>query len=178
MAAGGLPQALETGLVRLLAAMRKRSPLIEITGVFLASYAAMYALTCGLLAFGFYKMLEPRQLPNPGMAAYKPPPETVIRYASVTSSSYAQGIGPETRSEDLDPPSEAGRQAAYPTDSAAPPVLLVDTSTAAAMASARTASGATRIHHNPTVRARKAALPRVRSGRAGGGPYFGYAALH
>jgi len=33
---------------------------------------------CALLAFGFYWLLQPTVFPNQGLAAYKPPPKTVV----------------------------------------------------------------------------------------------------
>jgi hypothetical protein len=41
---------------------------------------AVYLIALGLLALWLYSLLQPRQLSNPGLAAYAPPPATVISY--------------------------------------------------------------------------------------------------
>jgi hypothetical protein len=38
----------------------------------------VYLAAFGLLAFWFYSLFQPQYIPNPGLAAYKPPPATVI----------------------------------------------------------------------------------------------------
>ena len=42
-----------------------------------------YLVVFGLLAAYFYFLMQPQNIPNPGLAAYKPPPATVIDYATV-----------------------------------------------------------------------------------------------
>ena len=39
---------------------------------------AAYIIALGLFALWFYSLLQPQYTPNPGLAAYKPPPATVI----------------------------------------------------------------------------------------------------
>jgi hypothetical protein len=39
---------------------------------------AAYMIVLSLFALWFYSLLQPRYTPNPGLAAYKPPPATVI----------------------------------------------------------------------------------------------------
>ena len=39
---------------------------------------AAYMIGLGLCAFGFYSFLQPQYTANPGLAAYRPPPATVI----------------------------------------------------------------------------------------------------
>jgi len=39
---------------------------------------AVYLTLFGLLALWFYSLFQPQYIPNPGLAAYKPPPCTVI----------------------------------------------------------------------------------------------------
>jgi hypothetical protein len=41
---------------------------------------AAYLIVLGLIALSLYSLLQPRYIPNPGLAAYKPPPATVISY--------------------------------------------------------------------------------------------------
>jgi hypothetical protein len=46
----------------------------------IAGYAAFLALMCGLFGFGIYELMQPRQISNVGIAAYKPLPGTIINY--------------------------------------------------------------------------------------------------
>ena len=39
---------------------------------------AAYMIVLSLFALWFYSLLQPHYTPNPGLAAYKPPPATVI----------------------------------------------------------------------------------------------------
>jgi len=39
---------------------------------------AVYLTVLGLLALWFHSLFQPQYLPNPGLAAYKPPPATII----------------------------------------------------------------------------------------------------
>jgi hypothetical protein len=41
---------------------------------------AVYLIALGMLALWLYSLLQPRQFSNPGLAAYAPPPATVISY--------------------------------------------------------------------------------------------------
>jgi hypothetical protein len=41
----------------------------------------MYCAGAGLIAFALYHSMQPTRLINPGLAAYKPPPRTVVTYA-------------------------------------------------------------------------------------------------
>ncbi len=45
-------------------------------GILLAAYTIVFSL----FALWFYSLLQPRYTPNPGLAAYQPPPATVISY--------------------------------------------------------------------------------------------------
>jgi hypothetical protein len=40
--------------------------------------AAAYLIVLGLSALWFYSLLQPRYIPNPGLAVFKPPPATVM----------------------------------------------------------------------------------------------------
>jgi hypothetical protein len=48
----------------------------------LAIYLAIYSVAAACFALGFYALLQPSQSPNPGTAAYNPPPGTVISYVA------------------------------------------------------------------------------------------------
>jgi hypothetical protein len=54
---------------------------------------------CGLLGFAFYKLMQPTQIPNPGLAAYKPPPATVINYPPVAQLPYKQQAVPASTTD-------------------------------------------------------------------------------
>ena len=62
--------------------MRTGYPHIKKTRAAIAVYLAVCMFVYGFFGFGFYKMFQPLQFPNPGLAAYKPPPATVITYVS------------------------------------------------------------------------------------------------
>jgi hypothetical protein len=49
-------------------------------GVALAIHFSLYSFVFGLLALWLYSLTQPKLVPNPGVAAYKPPPGTVISY--------------------------------------------------------------------------------------------------
>src|SRR5262245_40588352 len=46
----------------------------------LAGHFCMYCAGAGLIAFALYYSMQPTRVANPGLAAYKPPPRTVITY--------------------------------------------------------------------------------------------------
>jgi hypothetical protein len=50
-------------------------------GVALAEHLCMYCAGAGLIAFALYYSMQPTRVANPGFAAYKPPPGTVLTYA-------------------------------------------------------------------------------------------------
>src|SRR5215813_12736082 len=49
-------------------------------GVALAEHLCMYCAGAGLIAFALYYAMQPTRVANPGLAAYKPPPRTVMTY--------------------------------------------------------------------------------------------------
>jgi hypothetical protein len=49
--------------------------------VALAEHVCMYCAGAGIIAFALYHSMQPTRVANPGLAAYKPPPGTVITYA-------------------------------------------------------------------------------------------------
>jgi hypothetical protein len=48
--------------------------------VALAEHLCMYCAAAGLIAFALYYAMQPTRVANPGLAAYKPPPRTVMTY--------------------------------------------------------------------------------------------------
>src|SRR4051812_13888157 len=46
----------------------------------LAIHLCIYCAVGGCFAFGLYELLQPTRFSNPGIAAYNPPPRTVIAY--------------------------------------------------------------------------------------------------
>jgi hypothetical protein len=48
--------------------------------VALAKHLCMYCAGAGLIAFALYHAMQPTRVANPGLAAYKPPPRTVMTY--------------------------------------------------------------------------------------------------
>src|SRR5262245_54228997 len=53
-------------------------PCGRIDGASVGVPLALYMLVLGLLAFWFHSLLQPQYVANPGLAAYKPPPGTVM----------------------------------------------------------------------------------------------------
>jgi hypothetical protein len=106
--------------------MRTGYPHIKKTGTAIAVYLAVCMLVYGFFGFGFYKMFQPLQFPNPGLAAYKPPPATVITYAATAKLIYGEPAPSETATEEPshDAPDEATRAyaSATPLVTAALPV--------------------------------------------------------
>jgi len=48
--------------------------------VALAEHLSMYCAGAACIAFALYHLMQPVRVANPGLAAYKPPPRTVITY--------------------------------------------------------------------------------------------------
>ena len=101
-------------------------PQTEETGVAIACHLAVCMFVYGFFGFGFYNMFQPLQFPNPGLAAYKPPPATVITYAATAKLIYGEPAPSETATEEPshDAPDEATRAyaSATPLVTAALPV--------------------------------------------------------
>ena len=106
--------------------MRTGYPHIKKTGAAIAVYLAVCMLVYGFFGFGFYKMFQSLQFPNPGLAAYKPPPATVITYVPTAKLIYGEPAPSETATEEPshDAPDEATRAyaSATPLVTAASPV--------------------------------------------------------
>lgn len=47
----------------------------------LAAVAAILVGTCASFFLALYWLMQPTVSPNPGLAAYRPPPKTIVRYA-------------------------------------------------------------------------------------------------
>jgi hypothetical protein len=60
--------------------MRKASRETQKTGASITLYLAFCMCVYGLFGFSFYKMFQPRQIANVGLAAYKPPVAAVLGY--------------------------------------------------------------------------------------------------
>jgi hypothetical protein len=110
--------------------MQTRLPQVEETSVALATYLAVCAFACGLAVFGFYMLMQPERNANPGIAAYTPPPRTVINYpvaarftpnqraasspatdvlpTSSTDETTGRAIQAEATPQTVDPPSAIG----------------------------------------------------------------------
>jgi hypothetical protein len=54
-------------------AMSTRLPQAEVPSAAIATLLAVCTFVCGLFGFGFYKLMQAVQFPNPGLAAFKPP---------------------------------------------------------------------------------------------------------
>jgi hypothetical protein len=67
-------------------------------GVALAIHFSLYSFVSGLFALWLYSLMQPKLVPNPGLAAYKPPPGTVISY-EVPARSLVQHGQPPTLAE-------------------------------------------------------------------------------
>jgi hypothetical protein len=49
-------------------------------GVALAIHLSLYSFVFALFALWLYSLLQPKAVPNPGLAAYQPPPGTIVSY--------------------------------------------------------------------------------------------------
>src|SRR5258708_12617772 len=106
---------------------RTGSPQTEETGVACAFYLAVCMFVCGLSGFGFYNLFQPRQFPNPGLTAYKPPPATVITYSAPAKFAYGEPAPSETATEEPShgAPDETTRAYASATPSVTAPTPVV-----------------------------------------------------
>jgi hypothetical protein len=80
--------------------MRTGYPPIKKTGAPIAVYLAVCMLVYCFFGFGFYRMFQSRQFPNPGLAAYKPPPATAIIYVPTGKLIYGEPASSETAAEE------------------------------------------------------------------------------
>jgi hypothetical protein len=80
--------------------MRTGYPHIKETRAVIAGYLAVCMFVYGFFGFGFYKMFQPLQFPNPGLAAYQPPPATVVIYVPTAKLVYGEPAPSETTSDE------------------------------------------------------------------------------
>jgi hypothetical protein len=83
--------------------MRESSRHIDGADVALAIHVGICCAVTVCLALGLYGLMQPTRTSNPGMAAYKPPPGTVIDFASPAPFASAPDILPAS----TEPPLEA-----------------------------------------------------------------------
>ena len=160
--------------------MRTGYPHIKKTGAAIAVYLAVCMLVYGFFGFGFYKMFQPLQFPNPGLAAYKPPPATVITYAATAKLIYGEPAPSETATEEPshDAPDEATRAyaSATPLVTAAIPVAHMPVPHVKREAATRLARTKARQAHSS--RAERTASSRAHSEpRSVAAVYPGFAAV-
>ena len=134
----------------------------------------------GLFGFGFYNMFQPLQFPNPGLAAYKPPPATVITYAARAKLIYGEPAPLESATEEPshDAPDEATHAyaSAAPLVTAAIPVAHMPVPHVKREAPTRLARTKARQAHSP--RAERTASSRAHSeSRSVAAVYPGFAAV-
>jgi hypothetical protein len=65
--------------------MRTRYRQTEQTGAAIALRLLLCMSACGLFGLCFFALFEPRHIANPGLAAYKPFPGTVIKHPATTT---------------------------------------------------------------------------------------------
>jgi hypothetical protein len=160
--------------------MRTEYPHSQKTGMAFALHFAVCILACSLLGFGIYGLFQPRRIPNPGLAAYRPPPATVINYPAASQVAQVQSTTPEPVTEvtSSEPPDETTGQAVQiaepaPSTRSAPVVEAkrpAVTRTAPAINASRVRSAPTRTH-----------VPSPKPEGTPGGmvaAYPGYATIH
>ena len=159
-------------------AMRTGYPRTEETGVAIAFYLAVCMFVCSLFGFGFYNMFQPLQFPNPGLAAYKPPPATIITYAATAKFAYGEPASSETATEEPshDAPDETSRAYASATPSVTDPIAHMPVPHVKREAPTRLARTKARQAHSP--RAERTASSRAHSEtRSVAAVYPGFAAV-
>ena len=160
--------------------MRTGYPPIKKTRAAIAVYLAVCMFVYGFFGFGFYKMFQPLQFPNPGLAAYKPPPATVIIYFPTAKLIYGEPAPSETATQEPshDAPDEATRAyaSATPLVTAAIPVAHMPVPHVKREAATRPARTKARQAHSP--RAERTASSRAHSeSRSVATVYPGFAAV-
>ena len=160
--------------------MRTGYPHTKETAAPIAGYLAVCMFVYGLFGFGFYNMFQPLQFPNPGLAAYKPPPATVITYAARAKLIYGEPAPFETATEEPshDAPDEATHAyaSAAPLVTAAIPVAHMPVPHVKREAPTRLARTKARQAHSP--RAERTASSRADSElRSVAAVYPGFAAV-
>ena len=159
--------------------MRTGYPQTEESGVAIAFYLAVCMFVCGLFGFGFYNLFQPREFPNPGLTAYKPPPATVITYAATSKFAYGEPAPSETATEEPShgAPDEATRAYASATPSvmaAIPDMPVPHVKREAATRPARTKA---RQAHSPRSERTASSRAHSESRSSVAAVYPGYAAV-
>ena len=84
-------------------------PQTERTAACIAVYLSFCMFVYGAFGYGFYRMFQPRHIPNPGLAAYRPFPATVMEYAGTANRfTYATDRSPPRARRDNPRPAERG----------------------------------------------------------------------
>lgn len=153
--------------------MRKGLPQAEKTGFAIATLLMACAFACATAVFGFYKLMQPVQNANPGIAAYEPPPRTVINYSPAARFTHNQTAAPtdvpsadnitETTGRAIQAEEAASKTVDPPPAIAANPVPTEKPVVKRAVAAPSNSTPARASVHYP-------------SGRFG--PYSGYASVH
>ncbi len=99
--------------------MRARLHEYEETRVIIPIYLGVCLCVCGMLAWGFYHLMQPAQYLNPGVAAYKAPPGLGI--TSLPTSDYERTLPSVAIASDLEHTADetAGRATQSPEPDAA-----------------------------------------------------------
>jgi len=82
--------------------MRTRLHDYEETRIAIPIYLAVCLFICGLSGWGFYKLMQPAQYQNPGIAAYKAPPGLGITSLSRLASNYERTLPSVANASDLE----------------------------------------------------------------------------
>ena len=165
-------------MATLLKAMRTRLPQPEKTGFAIATHFTVCAFLCGLAIFGFYKLMQPERNANPGIAAYTPPPRTVVNYPAAqfkhnqtAASSPAIDVPPADKADETTgraiQAEETAPRKVDPSPAIGPTLAPAEKPVAKRALAARPHSTATR---------ERAWVGNYSSARIG--PYPGYAAVH
>ena len=144
------------------------------TGAAIAVHFAVCILVCSILGLGLYTLFQPRRMSNLGLAAYKPPPATVINYPAASQFARAQSEPPEPVTEVTSPaqPDETTGRGAHVAD----PTPATDSPHALQVKKRPPAARNARVH-SASRRAHEQVLPRPQaSGLVAA--YPGYGAIH
>ena len=73
----------------------------------LAIYAVICCAVTVCLALGLYELMQPRRIANPGLAAYKPPPGTIINLVGLAPPAPRPEVITASIEPPVDPPAQA-----------------------------------------------------------------------
>jgi hypothetical protein len=164
--------------------MRMRYPQTKETGAAIAFRLAVCVFVCGLFGFGIYKTFQPRQIPNPGLAAYEPPRATVIRYAARAQLTNGAAAPLQSAAEEPSPDTsdETTSRAAQVVEATMPvrPMPAPDVNSEPTKRPAKARIAERRRHHearSPRAERTASSTPQPES-RSLVATYPGYAAIH